>query len=143
LKEFEEFIQRLNRVQRLGGVPTVHFAPRSLYSGSILEATDQFVGSLGYSPLGKHWFRLEKAEAERELATRLQTSLAYGMDVLSRTDSDSLSTQFAAAFDPEAATFLSNWSNNAWTPLTSSTFDAAYVGTDDVRIALLLFEDED
>jgi hypothetical protein len=142
LKEFVEFIQRLNRVPRLHRVPTVHFAPRASHPGSIIEAADHFVGSLGYSTLGESWLRLKKAEAQRVLATHLQTSLAYGVPMLSHAESGSLSAQFVAAFDGDA-TFLSNWSNGEWSPLTSSTFEAAYVGIDDMRIALLLFEDED
>jgi hypothetical protein len=63
--------------------------------------------------------------------------------MLSRAESDSLSAQFLALFDQGGATFLSNWSNGAFTSLTSSTVDAGYVCIDDVRIALFLFEDED
>jgi len=63
--------------------------------------------------------------------------------MLSRAESDSLSAQFLALFDQGGATFLSNWSNGGWTPMTSSTIEAGYVGIDDVRIALFLFEDED
>jgi len=143
LKEFVEFVQRLNHAQRLHRVPTVHFAQRLSHPGSVIEAADHFVGTLGYSPLGDSWLRLDKAEAQRELAARLQTSLAYGVQMLSRAESDSLSAQFLALFDQGDATFLSNWSNGAFTPLTSSTVDAGYVGIDDVRIALFLFEDED
>jgi hypothetical protein len=143
LKEFADLVQRLNRVQRLRRVPIVHFAPRSSHPGSIIEATDHFVASLGYSPLGESWLRLEKADAQCALATHLQTSLAYGVPNLSPAESDSLSAQFVAAFDSGDATFLSNWSNDSWTPLTSSTFDAGHVGIDGIRIALFLFEDED
>jgi hypothetical protein len=143
LKEFVEFVQRLNHVQRLHRVPTVHFAPRSSHPGSIIDAADHFVATLGYSPLGESWFRLDKAEAQRELAAHLQTSLAYRVQMLSRAESDSLSAQFLALFDQGDVTFLSNWLNDGGTPMTSSTFDAGYVGIDNVRIALFLFEDED
>jgi hypothetical protein len=143
LKEFVEFVQRLNHVQRLHRVPTVHFASRSAHPGSVIEAADHFVATLGYAPLGESWLRLDKAAAQRELAAHLQTSLAYRVQMLSRAESDSLSAQFLALFDQRGATFLSNWSNSAFTSLTSSTVDAGYVGIDDVRIALFLFEDED
>jgi hypothetical protein len=143
LKALTEFVQHLNNAQCLHRVPTVRSAPRSSHPGSVLEAVDHFVISLGYSALGESWFRLDEAEAQRELATRLQTSLAYGVKMLSRVESDALSVQFLAVFDQGDATFLSNWSNNSWTPITRSTIEAAYVGIDDATIALVLFEDED
>jgi hypothetical protein len=128
---------------RLPRTASVHFAERAAYPGPAPEAADHFMVSLGYRSLDKHWFLLDWMKLRVELASRLQKSLAYGVRLLSPDQAAELTLQFADLFDPNSVVFLTNWIDHGWNSVTESTFDAAYVGIDDHRLALFLFEDED
>ncbi|WP_313472248.1 hypothetical protein [Brevundimonas sp.] len=128
---------------RLEGMPSVTFADRSVYPRPFVDAVDAFSAALGYQPLGDAWHVLSSEELATELTQQLRVSLAYRVETMPEDQAASISRQFIDLFDPESVRFLTNFRNNGWNPITTSTMEAAYVGIDGDLIGLLLFQDED
>lgn len=119
---------------------------RANFPGPPREAADSFVRSLGYFPIGDQWIDLDEEELDpvAQLIARLRHDLAYpSAELLSAADAAACAKAFYELFDAGQSTRLTNWLNNGWSPITGSTFDAAYVAMDDAQIGLFLIQAED
>lgn len=144
MSDIAAFVERFDDAMedRLEGTSAT-FASRSAHHGPVLDAVDSFTAALGFQPLGDAWFVLNSGELATELTQQLRVSLAYREETMPADEAAAFSRQFVDLFDPSSARFLTNFRNNGWNPITTSTMEAAYVGIDGDLIGLLLFQDED
>lgn len=109
---------------------------------------DAYVASLGFHKIGESWNRLSRNDARGFLVGILKESMAYHLPMLEEKDAERVSEAFLARFSSAEATFLSNSKVVgpgciASSPISKSTFDAAVVALDALRIGIVCVEDED
>ena len=126
--------------QALDARPGLHFA-----------CADSFVISLGYTPIGGNWELLD-AEAgagePRSARTALVEAFAKNMVFtgkawLGEDAALAMAGDFLACFDPGTRQIVTNRMYFGWNPITTATFEWAFVAFDDTAIALLLATDKD
>ncbi len=110
------------------------------------QVADDFVAQFGFTPIGFNWEMLDAApgaSGARSAAVVIADAFARDM-VLSKQDwlgeerALNCAKEFVAAFRPDRRTVLSNRFDGLWNPISPSTFEWAFVGFDDRKIALLL-----
>lgn len=115
------------------------------------ELADTLVESLGLSPIGMNWEMLDDTAdkaAPRSARAAFCDALCNNM-VFSSTEwlGESRALQcyadFSSSFNPLYRTILTNRLDIGWNPISAATFEWAFVGFDDRKIALLLLTAED
>lgn len=112
---------------------------------------DALVTSLGYQPIGGNWELLD-AEAEpdgpRSARAALVEAFAHQMVFaqepwLGEAGALAMGEDLLSCFDPRTRQIVTNRMYFGWNPITSATFEWAFVAFDDTAIALLLATAED
>jgi len=88
---------------------------------------------------------IEKKEADEIATYILHVSLAYGVEIMSRSSAADLWQQFLALFQGQDVTFATNVGlpHNSWNPATDATFDMGVLVLGATRVGCLWVEDED
>lgn len=141
------------RERLCGDDAEVRFAAQPLDQPPRLHAAcaDRFVTGLGYTPIGGNWELLD-AEADRDGPRSARAALvdAFSCNMvftaypwLGDADATAMGEDFLASFDPHQCRVVTNRMYFGWNPITTATFEWAFVGFDDTAIALLLATAED
>lgn len=136
-----------------GDSAAVRFEVRPLDAppGLHTVCADELVTSLGYQPIGRNWELLDPA-ADRDAPRSARAALveAFGHNMvfarnpwLGDAGALAMAEDFLGCFDPESAQIVTNRMYFGWNPITSATFEWAFVACDRSAIALLLATDED
>ena len=126
--------------QALDARPGLHFA-----------CADSFVTSLGYTPIGGNWELLdaeagagEPRSARAALVEAFAKNMVFpGEPWLDKEAALAMAEDFLACFDPGTCQIVTNRMYFGWNPVTTATFEWAFVAFDDTAIALLLAMAED
>ena len=130
---------------RIEGRPLDH--PPGLHSA----CADALVTSLGYQPIGGNWELLDaEAEPDGPRSARAALVEAFARQMvfahepwLGEADALSMGEDLLSCFDPRTRQIVTNRMYFGWNPITSATFEWAFVAFDDTAIALLLATAED
>lgn len=124
----------------LDAPPGLHFA-----------CADSFVTALGHQPIGANWELLD-AEADPLGARSARAALveAFSSNMvfpsepwMSKRCARGMARDFIACFEPASLQIVTNRMYFGWNPITTATFEWAFVAFDNTAIALLLATDED
>jgi hypothetical protein len=139
------------RLNAGGGTVTFASQPLDTPPGLHIACVDRFVTSLGHRPIGGNW---ELLDAEGDLDTprsaRAAMVEAFSHDMvfsqeawLGKAGALALAEAFLACFAPGSVQIVTNRMYFGWNPITSATFEWAFVAFDNTAIALLLATAED
>ncbi len=133
-----------------------HVAPRKEAGGTPVQIADGFVLRHGFSPIGFHWEMLdlladvgESRSARGAFVDALEKDLVMRSDWLGGERALACGEDFIRAFGPLHATILTNHivrdggKSEGWNPISTATFEWAFLGFDESAIALLLLTAED
>lgn len=120
-------------------------------SGTHSAIADRFVQDFDLQPIGLNWEMLDSTGDEdvpRSAVAAFDDAL--GMDMvftkvqwLGHENAKSCGLEFLNAFSPEHRIILTNRMYFGWNPISRATFEWAFIGMDDTKIALLLVMAED
>ncbi len=121
--------------QALDAPPGLHFA-----------LADSFVTALGYKPIGGNWELLNDAADNRSpRSARAAFVEAFANDMVYSSEpwlgeeaALALAEDFLGCFKPGSRQIVTNRMYFGWNPITTATFEWAFVAFDDTAIALLL-----
>ncbi|WP_209348887.1 hypothetical protein [Pontixanthobacter sp. CEM42] len=119
--------------------------------GTHTELADGFVASLGLSPIGVNWEMLDDAADSDEPRSALAAfcdALSNNMvfsstEWLGERQAAQCYGDFIGSFKQSRRTILTNRLDMGWNPISTATFEWAFIGFDDRKIALLLLMAED
>lgn len=130
------------------GLPGTHTA----IADSFVEQLDsKFGNEMDLKPIGPNWEMLDSADdanAPRSAIAAFDDAMAMNM-VFTRTqwlghdEAKRCGREFVSAFNPGQRIILTNRMYFGWNPISTATFEWAFVGLDDTKIALLLLMAED
>ncbi|MEP5937874.1 MAG: hypothetical protein ABJ239_06070 [Erythrobacter sp.] len=120
-------------------------------SGSFTEIADRFVQSIGLETIESRWKKLDDKSgngAQQSAAATFVDALSNDMvfsnsDWLGEKKARQCGQDFVDCFKPHPRTILTNREGSGWNPISTATFEWAFVGFDDRKIALLLLMAED
>lgn len=156
LGKLEEFIASWR--EPLERMAKVFFALRMLdeTSGTPAQIADAFAADHDFNQIGFNWELLDPAaelwEARSALGAfkdALSLDLAMRSKWLEDENAQKCGAEFMAAFKPLQCMFLTNHiireegKSEMWFPVTSCTYDWAFVGMDDRKIAMLVVSAND
>lgn len=115
------------------------------------ELADSFAASLGLTPIGVNWEMLDdladKAAPRSALAAfcdALGNNMVFSStEWLGESRASQCYADFISCFKPSYRTVLTNRLDIGWNPISQATFEWAFIGFDDRKIALLLLTAED
>lgn len=115
------------------------------------EIADNFVSSLGLTPIGMNWEMLDDSAdkaAPRSARAAFCDAFSHNMvfsftEWLGESRAAQCYSDFMSCFTPSYRTILTNRLDIGWNPISKATFEWAFIGFDDQKIALLLLTAED
>ena len=129
---------------------------RSGFDGAPTKVADGLAAACGYQTIGFDWELLDPLgdmsaprSARGAFADALHKDLVMKTDWLGADAAAQCAEDFITAFDPTHLTILTNHivrgggKSEGWFPISSATFEWAFVGYDDAAAALLLLTAED
>jgi hypothetical protein len=141
------------RERLCGDQAEVQFAARLLDAppGLHSQCADGFVTALGYQPIGGNWELLdaeadlaEPRSARAALVEAFSRNMVFSNNAwLGEAGAMAMGEDFLACFDPRTRQIMTNRMYFGWNPITTATFEWAFVAFDDAAIAFLLATDED
>jgi|GEM_PF-542089 len=156
LAKLEAFISKWR--EPLEAMATVDFSARML-DGEVTaptQAADNFSAENGFESIGFNWELLDSHAKPSEVRSALGAFKdAFSLDLVMNSqwlgDVAALECgrEFIASFKPLQRMFLTNHiireegKSEMWNPVTTRTFDWAFVGMDDRKIAILVVSADD
>lgn len=156
LARLEAFIEEWRRSLESCAEVAFHIAAREGAGGAPVQIADSYVTEHGFKPIGFDWELLDPMAGAQEtrsalgaFADALTKDLAMRSDWLGEEKALACGQDFLSAFDPLQAVILTNHitrqggKSEGWNPITTATYEWAFVGYDDSAIAFLLLTAED
>lgn len=139
------------RLNARGATVTFAAQPLDAPPGLHVVCADRFAAGLGYQPIGGNWELLDAEgdvdgprSARAALVEAFSHDMVYSREAwLGEADALALAEAFLACFDPGRVQIVTNRMYFGWNPITTATFEWAFVAFDDTAIALLLATAED
>jgi hypothetical protein len=102
-------------------------------------------GAFGLDPDPAIYRSIDRTQADEIATYILHVSLAYGVEIMSRSSAADLRRQFLALFQGQDVRFATNVGvpHNSWNPATDATFDMGVLVLGATRVGCLWVEDED